>query len=129
MSWQIALRSRLQTAGPLVALITDRVYWKLRPQGSPLPAVVLTLVSDPRPRTMKAPVGYRASRIWIDCVADSRAVATQMSDAVLATIEGDGSFFGRRFGPPIDVIVTDKGEKTETGFTHCDRIECRIWHD
>jgi Protein of unknown function (DUF3168) len=129
MSWQIALRSRLLAAGPLIALVGKRIDWKLRPQGSALPAIVLTLVSDPRPRMMKGPIDYRSSRVWIDCVADTRAKCTQMSDAVLAVIEPNGLFSGVRFGPPTDVSVMDKGEKTETGFTHCDRIEARIWHN
>ena len=129
MSWQIALRTRLKDDGAVASLVGTKIDWTLRPQGTKPPHVVLTLVTDPRPRMMKGPIDYRSSRIWIDCIADSRAKCTQISEAVLAAIEPDGVFYDVRFGPPNDVTVTDKGAKTETGFVHCDRIECRVWHN
>lgn len=136
MIWEAALRRRLLADGALSAQVADRVFWRLRQQGSALPALVLTMISDPRPQTLKAFQGNRSALVQIDCWADggkdgeenSRAEVAALREAAIAALAGpfvqDGMQFSRSTFDP----VRDLGEATETGFVHRDSFDATVWH-
>jgi hypothetical protein len=55
MDLQEALYARLIASGPLNALIGSSIHWGLRPQGRPLPAIVLTKVAPGQEWTYSGP--------------------------------------------------------------------------
>lgn len=55
MDLQEALHARLIASGPLNALIGSSIHWGLRPQGRPLPAIVLTKVAPGQEWTYSGP--------------------------------------------------------------------------
>lgn len=137
MDWEQALRRRCLGDAGVAALVGTRVYWRVRPQGSALPALVLTLISDPRPQTLKAFQERRFSRVQVDCWADggepsapeTRAQVVALREAAIAALAGpftqDGIGFGRSDFTP----VTDRGESTETGVVHRDQFDVLVFHD
>lgn len=137
MTWEAALRRRLLADGALSALVADRVFWRLRQQGSALPAVVLTLISDPRPQTLKGFQGNRGSLVQFDCWADggkdgeenTRAEVAALREAVIAALAGPFAQDGVQFSRSMFDPVRDLGEATDTGFVHRDSFDATIWHN
>ena len=107
MSLTAATRDRLGADGGVTAIVGDRVYRDERPQGDPLPGVVIFLVSDPRPTVYGAPQALRRSRLQIDCLGSDRASADALAEVVIAAMddpaEQDGVRFSRAF--PVNVRV------------------------
>lgn len=105
MSLTAATRDRLGADGGVTAIVGDRVYRDERPQGDPLPGVVIFLVSDPRPTVYGAPQALRRSRLQIDCLGSDRASADALAEVVIAAMddpaEQDGVRFSRAF--PVNV--------------------------
>ena len=138
MNWEAALRSRLIDDSAVAALVADRVFLKFRPQSSLLPAVVVTMVSDPRPQLLGGAVpGRRQSRVQIDCWADggsgtapqTRAKVVALREAVIAALAAPGTFYGVLFGGAGFDPVRDLGEPTETGFLHRDSFDVQLMHN
>lgn len=134
MNWEQALRQRLLDDAAVAVLAGARVFWRVRKQGTPLPAVVLTIVSDPRPQTLKGFAARRESRVQIDCwssgAADvSRAALAALREAVIAALAPGGDFYGVRFGRANFDPVRDLGELTEAGFNHRDQFDLLVFHD
>lgn len=136
MSWEQALRQRLLDDAGCAAVLGEfegrpAVFWKERPQGAPYPSLVLTVVSDPRPQTLKDFQGRRETRVQVDCRDDgpTRTAVIALREAAIAALAGpfvsEGVHFGRSGFDPI----RDLGEKTETGFVHRDSFDALIWHD
>lgn len=90
MYWRDALRARA------VGLAGGRVYWGERPQSGPLPAIVLTAVSDDRPQHLKG-FDLAPGRVQIDCYAASQEVVWDLAEAVLAALVPGGNFNGHNF--------------------------------
>jgi hypothetical protein len=55
MDLQEALHARLIASSPLNTLIGNSIHWGLRPQGRPLPAIVLTKVAPGQEWTFSGP--------------------------------------------------------------------------
>jgi hypothetical protein len=58
------------------------------PQGTPLPGIVLNVVSDFESMTMQGPDGLSQGRVQADCYADTYTQAKQLSRAVRAALSG-----------------------------------------
>ena len=71
-----------------------RINWGSRPQGSPLPAVVLNVVSDNEGLTLKGRDGLSVGRVQVDCYGATYTQAKQLSRAVRSALSGyrGGSF-------------------------------------
>jgi hypothetical protein len=79
-----ALTAYLLADPGVAAVVDDRITWKQREQGSPLPALVLHLISSPQTYTMKAVNTLVRSRVQIDCLAESYLAALTLVRAVKA---------------------------------------------
>ena len=129
MTMETALRAKLLAAAPVTNIVGTKVDWTKRPQGNTLPAVVLIMVTDPRPQTMDGFVGFRETRVQIDCYGASRAQVVTLREAVIAAIAVPGTTGGVIFGRAFINNVLDRGEDRETGFVHRDMIDAAIWHN
>ncbi|MGP3699851.1 DUF3168 domain-containing protein [Rhodobacter sp. NSM] len=90
------LRALLLASGGVTALVDARVNFGRHPQGEPLPALVLTTVSDREGLTLAGPDGLQRARVQIDCYAGSYGAAKELSRAVRAVLHGHsgGGFRG-----------------------------------
>ena len=129
MNWQQALRQRLLDAPAVSAIIGNRATWRVRAADGVLTSVVLTMVSDPRPQTLKEFYPRRESRVQLDCYADSQSVVSALTDAAIAALAPGGAFNGINFGRANFDPVRDLGTDTETGFVHRYSFDILIWHN
>jgi hypothetical protein len=70
------------------SLATNRVNWVSHPQGTSLPAIVLTTVSDGEPITLGGMTGLMQSRFQVDCYADAYKDASDLATSVRAHLSG-----------------------------------------
>ena len=121
-----AMRARLLAAGPVTALVGQRVTWIDRPQASALPAITLQVVSELRPQHMAGFDGLRDVTVQIDIWGNSYVETKSIMEAVIAALTpaqtGNGINFARSF---IDSI-RDLGEQVETQFIHRTSIDLRV---
>jgi Protein of unknown function (DUF3168) len=86
----------------ITALVVDRVWLGVRPQGERRAGIVVTQISGADEGTLTGPSGTTKGTIRLDCLAPTAAAAEQLADAVTTAIDGK-SFTG------IDwLLVTDR---------------------
>lgn len=73
------LRKRLVDAG----VAGGKVYWVQRPQGSALPALVLQIISEPRPQHLKGFEDMTESRVQFAALATDYEVAKGILEAAI----------------------------------------------
>ena len=81
----------------LAALVGRRISWSLRPQGEPLPALVLTVVSRERDELLTAPGRLNSYRVQVDAYAGSYAGAKALARAALAAFDALAGHFQGAF--------------------------------
>ncbi len=139
MSWEAALRWRLLNTPALVALAGTHpndglpsIEWGNLRQGSQRPAIVLKLVSDPRPVTHDGFDSIRASRVRASIQAGTRTDVVALREAAIAALAPAG-----RFGAPGGEVWFDRtqiellrdiGAATDTGFVHADSVDLIVLH-
>lgn len=126
---ETALRSRLLADGPVAALVGERVDWTVRPQGAPLPAIVLTLISDERAQDYKGFIGVWRTRVQIDAYGADRAEVVAVREAAIAAITPAGTFFGTKFLRAFIDTVRDLSADIGTDFIHRDSFDAFVWHN
>lgn len=124
MDLQSAIIDRLGSGSATFDIAADRVSWRLRKQGSALPAVVLDTVSEERTQHLDGFDTMRTARVQAACLATTYGASRALAEAVIADLVGaavvadaggDDVLFwqGSVEGP------RDLGEQTETeGFLH-----------
>lgn len=125
MSFETALRARIK-ADPVVMAAGASVEWVTRPQGPFTAAIVLTIVSDPRDRTMGGRQGWVPTHIYIDVMAADAPTKAALREAVLALIGFGALRDDTRFWPAREIVVIDRSEQDETMFIHHDQIDAII---
>ena len=90
MYWRDAFFARAS------GLAGGRVYWSERPQGSPLPALVLSAVSDDRPQTLKD-WDLAPGRVQLDAYAATQEAAWSLAEAALTTLTPGATSGGHKF--------------------------------
>lgn len=129
MSWEVALVARLLADPGVTALIGDRVEWDDLAPDSPLPAIMLQLISDGRTQNHDAVDAFSGDRVQVNCIARTKAEAVALSDAALAVLippgEQDGTVFLESF---FDGGGSD-AERTPTGRRNRKRTDLIIWHN
>lgn len=90
MDWREALLARGS------GLASGRVYWGERPQGDPMPGLVLTSIDDARPQHLKD-FDLAPGRIQFDAYGANPAEAWALIEAALAAYVPGGSDNGHRF--------------------------------
>lgn len=68
--------------------VPSRVHWLVRPQGSAIPAVVLTMVSRTPSYTMDGADGLQFSRVQVDVFASTYSEAKTAARAVETRVSG-----------------------------------------
>lgn len=120
-----AIIARLKV-DPLNTAVGGRIYWLRRPQGDPLPAIVLQTITEDRPQHLKGFDDMRTCRLQVGCIADGPTgyqVSRELAEMVIAQLTpatevvdpaGDDIIFWRAQpeGP------VDLGEQTDTGYVH-----------
>lgn len=80
---------------------TKAIFWGARPQGSPLTAVTLLVITGPRDQHMKGFQRMQLTRVQMDVWADSYDKARAAGEAMIAALAppqtGNGQRFGRLF--------------------------------
>ena len=79
---EAALIAKLLASSGVTALVSTRINWDRRPQGEPLPAVVLHLIDGVPDVTHGGASGLRVSRVQVDCDAASRKAAKAIARAI-----------------------------------------------
>jgi len=122
------LRRRLRDDAALAALQADRVYWNTRPQGSALPATVLSIVSDPEPQTYADVQPMRRTLVQADLVARSAIELAQMEEAFCNAIRGTAQVDGVKFRR---AFIRDRRDRSQDGvpdYRHVLQIDFQVWH-
>lgn len=90
------LRAVMLLNGPLTSLVSSRIDWGARPQGSPLPGVVMFVISGNEGEHLKGRDGLFNGRVQIDCYGETYASAKQTGRAVIDLLHGyrDNDFPG-----------------------------------
>lgn len=129
MNWEQALRSRLLDSSDVAGEVGTKVAWGVAPQKWKPPFVILTVISDPRPKDLDGFILTRASLVQLDCYGIDREQSATIKEYVIAAIEGAGVFDGVSFSGGFIDSVRDLGENTDTGFIHRISIDAQIWHN
>jgi hypothetical protein len=128
MLWQVPFRNRLIQHQPLTAQVENRIYWMDRPQGTPLPAVTLQVVSEGREQHMKGFSSLSSVRlqadIWAAVYSQARTIAEEVIAATVPSTTQDGVFFERAFVAGL----RDMGERVETKYIHRVSVDFIIHH-
>lgn len=86
---ELAMRALLTGSAAISALApSDRIVWGTLGQGKPLPAAVLNAISNNQGMTQQGPDGLWQGRVQIDCYGKTYADALELSDAVIALLNG-----------------------------------------
>lgn len=136
MDFYGGVTARLLTDPAVSGIADQRVNWGLRPQGEPLPAVTLQVVSDPRPAHLKGFDGARATRLQCDCWAETLTQALALARAVIAALKDPATVSGKKFGNALVDGQRDLGETVGSGsdarasgtFIHRQSVDLIIWH-
>lgn len=92
------LRSMILASVSVASVVQERVYWGERPQGSRVPAVVLTRISEVPTYHMEGVVGLTETRVQIDGYAATYAASEALRSALDGLLSGyRGTFGGTRF--------------------------------
>lgn len=82
-----AIIYRLLQSTALEALVARRVHHKIRPQGSPLPAVVINRISGVPARRLDGVITITTTRIQVDCWAETAPQLFAVVSAVKAALD------------------------------------------
>lgn len=82
---QADLRAKLRAdLGDLVAVVA----WSIRPQSSAIPAIVLTVISEPIRYAYSGPDSLTQTRVQADIYASDALSALAVNDALVASVSG-----------------------------------------
>jgi hypothetical protein len=133
MSFEIDLRARLLDDATVAAIVGTRVYWKIRPQNSALPCIVIGTVSGARDQHMDGPMGTQGNRMQFDCLAKQangvggKDNALALRNAVMAVIESGGIEGDTEFQGGLVNLYRDDAADTASGVVHTEMIDATIW--
>ncbi len=128
MSFESDLRTRLIDDALVGAAVGSAIYWRIRPQSKSLPAIVLTIISDPRPQHLEGFHSLRDTRVQLDCYGRTYDETRALRDDVITAIASYARVGGTRFDHAEIENVLDRGDDTPAGFQHCHAIDATIWH-
>lgn len=125
-----ALRSYLLGTASITAVCSQRIHWAVRPQGSPYPALVLTLISGAPERTFSGPDPLERARVQIDAYALSYGAAKQLARLVKEALS---NLTFNNSGVTFWAFSENERDLTDTGATDAERIhrissDFLIWH-
>lgn len=83
-----ALATLLLGTSAIASLIGNRLTWLVRVQNSPLPSLVLNVISNVPEYSDEGDAGLKQARVQIDCWALTYASAKALARAVKARLSG-----------------------------------------
>ena len=124
-----ALKARLAADAPLVGLVgANKLHWGKIPQGTQLPYIRLTTVSDPRPQHLQGYDTARVSRVQCDCFSAQWGQAREAAEKIIAALATPGAHGGVHFGRIKAEGPRDLGEDTTSGFIHRASLDLLVEH-
>jgi hypothetical protein len=124
---QSALRSILLADATVTGLVSTRVDWGWRPQGSALPALTLNTVSDPRPKMMSGAQLTRETIVQIDAWGLTYASVRNAANAAIAALTAQDKDSIRFLGFFVD-SDRDLTEQTDSGQVFRVSVDVRVIH-
>ena len=112
-------RAYLLSVAGVSNLISTRAYWGVRPQGSSLPALVMTVVSAVPAYGFDGHHDLDDMRIQIDAYGDKMTDAVSLAKAVRVPLDG------KRFtqsGVTFESFLISERDFSESGKTDADRV-------
>jgi hypothetical protein len=130
VSWKEDTAARLLGDPAVMAIIAaDAVEWDALAPDTPLPALMLQVISDPRPQTHDGFDAFRGTRVQVNAIAMTAREADALLDAAVEALvrfaEQGGTTFLRSF---VDNGGSDS-ERTPTGRRNRARADLIIWHN
>ena len=122
-----ALKARIK-ADPVVSALTGQIHWRIVPQGTALPYIRLSVISDPRPEHLQDYHRARLTIVQVDCFAKKWGEAREIAEAVKGAVALPATHDGIRFGRTKAEGPEDRGEDTAQGFIHWARLDLRVEH-
>lgn len=101
---ETAIYSILTADDTILSLVSTKIYPKILPQSSTVPAITYNQISGPRGHTMSGPDGTVASRYQINCWDSTYAGAKAIAEAVRKELDG---YTGTVNSRQIDSIMLD----------------------
>lgn len=123
-----AVRSRLLAASTVTA-ITNRIYWTIRPQGAPLPSIVLQEISGTEDQLLEGPGDMIETRIQVAGLSlngkEARTLALRGADALRFEAEQGGILF---WNAQVDRPRGGGGDDTPDGFIYRTTVDVILRH-
>lgn len=88
MALREALLNYLGTDGAVTALVGERIYWKRRPQGSDLPAIVCARITGGYGHTLDGGSGHAQPIVQISALGLSNTSAEAVAEAIREAMQG-----------------------------------------
>ncbi|HEY8604724.1 tail completion protein gp17 [Tsuneonella suprasediminis] len=129
MSFEADLRSRLVNDAAVSGMVDQRVYWKIRPQNSVLPAIILNITAGQRAQVMGGVMGTQGNRVQFDCMASSKEAAIALRDAAFNLIEMPGFSGDTTFQGGFVNLYRDAAADVIGGVVHTEMIDVTIWYN
>jgi hypothetical protein len=98
-----ALAARLAADAGIAEIVGDRVSMAARVEGTALPALVFSLISQGQEWTLAGPDGLDRPRVRFDCLAATDIAALLLRRAVVAALTPAADVDGLRFHPAMVV--------------------------
>src|SRR5690606_37792553 len=112
-----AVWKRLAEDPGVTALVGDRIYYQVRPDGAAYPCIVLNVISATPRRDLNG-VAWTETRIQVTAMAQTEPVAEAVATAVRQALEG---LQGAVAGLPVISALVEQGVvifQEESGQTH-----------
>lgn len=118
------LRAHFAAAGPLAALVADRIQWAVREEA---PSLALHLIDAPPDWTLKGPSGLVQARVQLDGWAATFLGAKAIGDAARAALPVTGQVIGSTKFLSCVVLDTDRDRFGDApNILHRTRIDVRV---
>lgn len=128
MAFEEALAKRLMDDAAIGALVGTRVEWEEREQSGGIPAILLELISDPRPVDLDGFLGLRETRVTITCFAANVKVARDLREMVIAVLAPPALVLDVQFGRSFFDLVRAGVQRGGVATVHKGMIDALIWH-
>ncbi len=128
MAFEEALAKRLLDDAEIATLVGSRVEWEEREQSGGLPAILLELVSDPRPVNLDGFVGLRETRVTITCFASGAKAARNLRERVIAVLAPPAALLDVQFSRSFFELVRAGVQRGGVAPVHKGMIDALIWH-
>ena len=125
---EAALSGRLMADAGVAAIVGDRVFWDSRPEGSELPALVMTMLNGEQPRAMRGNVSIERSYVQFKAIAEDKAAAVALRKAVIAVVEVEGIHGGVTFQAAQNIEHRGAPVNTNSAVIDQDIIDAVIFH-